>query len=379
MTPEWLTEVLYTDRPGVAVTSFSLSENDDGTSNRRRIFLEYNEQGRALGLPPSIFAKASQHLIHRISYALNQSINREGDFYDFVRPRLDVEVIEALFSNYDMESGNSINLFEDVQGQVTFMSEDTDISFSRAQDMTRLLANMHATFSDPDAFKILEGRFVRWPDMWDMLRASEFETYCDKGFLAAQDLIPSRLFKRAAEVWPRTLDSVEMHHQLPATFCHGDTQLGNWYITSDDRVGLTDWGGTNLGHWSRDLAYGFGTWLTPENRRAWERDLLIGYLDRLRERGVASVPSLDDAFLWYRQQMLSALAYWTVQVTPSPNIPESTSANHRIACFLGRLATAVDDLESLDSFIPEVADGGQGRVSSSAPDVGDLRHARSAS
>jgi hypothetical protein len=66
VTPTWLTNVLCAGTPGAEVLAFSLDPPDDGSSNRRRIAVEYNDAGRAASLPTALFAKASQELSNRI-------------------------------------------------------------------------------------------------------------------------------------------------------------------------------------------------------------------------------------------------------------------------------------------------------------------------
>ena len=53
VTDEWLTDVLCTQVRDARVIGHSFDKRDDGSSNRRRIFLEYNDAGKAAGFPPS--------------------------------------------------------------------------------------------------------------------------------------------------------------------------------------------------------------------------------------------------------------------------------------------------------------------------------------
>ena len=56
ITPEWLTAVLCKNTPGAHVRSFALGPRDEGTTSRRRIVnIEYDDAGRAAGLPSSVF------------------------------------------------------------------------------------------------------------------------------------------------------------------------------------------------------------------------------------------------------------------------------------------------------------------------------------
>lgn len=66
ITPEWLTAVLCKGTPGAEVVSHALAFSSDGTSNRQRILLTYNEAGRAADLPPTIFCKGAMSLANRL-------------------------------------------------------------------------------------------------------------------------------------------------------------------------------------------------------------------------------------------------------------------------------------------------------------------------
>jgi hypothetical protein len=350
ITPEWLTAVLCGKHPGAEVRAFHLGPPDSGTSGRRRIYLEYNEAGIAAGLPASVFGKSSQELIHRISYRLNASTRAESNFYNVVRPALAIETPRSYHAKFDVDSCNSIVLLEDIGDWATFCDEHTIIDRDDAVSMVTTLADLHRPFSGPAELSGITPHFDTWQTRWGQLvRVNEMEQYTNQGFRAAEPAIPGRLFARFPEVWPRTMDSVRRHDDLPHTFNHGDTHLANWYRTNEGRMGLSDWQGAAIGHWSRDVVYAIATALTTDDRRAWERDLLSVYLDRSRENGAPTI-STEEAWLWYRQQSLSALAYWTVTYTPSPGMPEDMQPKDRTLVFIRRLAHAVDDLEALDSF-----------------------------
>ena len=110
-------------------------------------------------------------------------------------------------------------------------------------------------------------------------------------------------------------------------------------------MGLADWGVACRGHWSRDLAYTIGTALTPEDRRAWEKELVARYLDGLAAAGAPSIP-FDEAMRLYRGQYLSSLAFWTVTLTPGPGAPDMQPRDITLE-FIRRLSHAIDDLDAL--------------------------------
>src|SRR5262245_56568596 len=74
ITPQWLTAVLGRGIPGAVVESHELGPRDDGTSNRRRIELRWNDAGRAAGLPATVFCKGTQSLESRYILGMNEGV-----------------------------------------------------------------------------------------------------------------------------------------------------------------------------------------------------------------------------------------------------------------------------------------------------------------
>jgi hypothetical protein len=83
--------------------------------------------------------------------------------------------------------------------------------------------------------------------------------------------------------------------------------------------------------------------LDPIDRRANERDLLAGYLDRLRRRGVEATPSFDEAWHLYRCSPPWGFPMWRIT-------PEVMYAEEAVLVVMDRFAAAIKDLESLDAF-----------------------------
>jgi aminoglycoside phosphotransferase (APT) family kinase protein len=164
----------------------------------------------------------------------------------------------------------------------------------------------------------------------------------------SEPLMPERLFRRRAEIWPATEASVARHEQLPHCLIHCDVHLKNWFVTKDNEMGLSDWQIVSAGHWSRDVVYTMTTALTIEDRRRWEKDLIRFYLDEMESMGVPRI-SEDDAWLNLRQQLMTALAFWTITLRPAEGMPDMQPerTTHE---FLRRLYAAIDDHNALDSF-----------------------------
>lgn len=351
ITSEWLTRVLCSGVAGAEVVGHDLDVADDATSNRRRIFIRYNQAGQAAGLPASVFCKASQSLECRYVLGLTDSARSEIYFYQNLRPLLDIEAPTGLFGNIDTVSMNSILMLRDLGGKVEFCKHDTPITFERAASQVRLLARVHGRFfQGSDVSNAVMGLRTFGQFFQDFLDALDWANSCRNGFLETErrSMIPARLVGRSAEVWEKTLEAAEKHSKLPVTLIHNDVHLRNWYIAEGNSMGLGDWQGCKRGHWSRDLAYVMATSLTIENRRNWEKDLIGIYLDEFGKAG-GEVVSFDEAFLFYRQQLFNALMMWTGTLTPSDSSPDMQPPEASLE-FIRRITHAIDDHDALKSF-----------------------------
>jgi hypothetical protein len=348
ITPEWLTAIVCRDTPGAMVTDRRLGGDDDGTSNRRRIYIEYNEAGIMAGLPSSVFCKASMSLSSRLTLGVLGCTHAEHTFYTMVRPKLNIEAPVPVWANYDPETLASILMLEDLGESIEFCDQHTPITRERAESMVKVLASVHGHFYQSPKLGQADLPFTLWTDWFSRLQAVGMEEYTGKGFVAAEHVIPPRLFARKDEIWGATLASVEQHFHLPHTLLHSDTHMRNWYVAGGDAMGLADWQSVCIGNWGRDYAYAMSCALTVENRRAWERDLLALYLESLREAGGPAI-AFDDAWRIYRQQLFSALAFWTVTLTPPPVMPDMQPRDVTLA-FIERFAAAIDDLDALEAF-----------------------------
>lgn len=349
ITAEWLTAVVRLRHPGATVTGFRLGERDSGTTNRRRIHLEYAGDDAARGYPASFFCKAAQDLPNRITMSAGSAMG-ETQFYREIRPILDVEAPVAYFSACDPESYRAIIVMADIAGSAEFCAYRTPVSRARAESQVALLARLHGAFYDGRGDRALLRGMDSFPDRFHRIdRFHGLADACGRGLIAAAEVMPRSLIARADAVWPLTLQAIDRLNAAPQTLTHGDVHLGNWYVLPGDNMGLADFQNLTTSHWSRDLAYTLATGLTIDDRRAWERDLIALYLDRMRESG-GCAESFADAWRGYRRQMLSVLAWWTVTLTPAPTMAQDMQSRETTLCFLERIGQAIEDLETLDSF-----------------------------
>jgi hypothetical protein len=349
ITPEWLTDVLCRSHKGVRVTDFKLGEMDDGTSNRCKIEVNYNT-GDAGGLPRKLFCKAAHNLANRVVVAGIGCSDSESNFYTHIRPTLDIEAPVCYFAKVDPQTFNAMIVLKDLSDDVAgFCDHRTPVNKVEAESQLRLLARLHGKcYSEPALQAATREHFITWHEFFDKTCLFGMEQASEAGFRMLGDIVPHGLYSRMKENWPATLKSIAFHDSAPSTLAHHDVHLKNWYRASNGNFGLSDWQCTVRAHWSRDVAYAMPCSLAVEDRRKWERELLEYYLDQLAQEGGPRV-DFADAWLWYRQQMVTALTWWTITINPAPDMPPMQPLDTTRE-FLKRIGTAMDDLGTFDAF-----------------------------
>lgn len=350
LTVAWMTEALCSKVQGAEVVSLTLGPPDNGSSNRRRVVVEYNQAGKDHGLPDKLFCKASHDLANRMVLGVSGGAQGEVNFYNLFRPHVEMEVPVSYFAAVDPVSCNSLIILGDITDSVeSFCDDKTPMSRERAESQLRLLARLHASGYAKDELKGFLGEMLTWEQFFGRSCDFGLETGIRKAFGEAESILPASINALGEDgMWNLMLKSVALHADLPRTITHGDVHLKNWYVAGNGEMGLSDWQCSNAGHWSRDVAYTIVTALDIEDRRKWDRDLLAYYLDELARHGGPRV-TMDEAWLHYRQQLWSALSWWLVTLCPPEGIPDMQPRDTTVA-FLKRIGTAMGDADSATAF-----------------------------
>ena len=350
ITDEWLTAVVCRNAPGAAVTAHQVVDRSDGSSNRARIRLTYNDAGHKAGLPPTVFCKGVVTKKNRVLQAVCGGAKGEPDIFNLVRNVVNIETPVHLHAAYDPRSYAYIIVMQDMGGISDFCNEKSVISRAQAEKICNTLAKLHARYYESPDLGTLRLPFKTWPEFWaDAVDGNPgWEEACDSAVDAAVDVIPPGVYKRRSEIWAKTQLSVARHNVLPKTLVHCDVHLGNWYKAGNGDMGVTDWQAASIGHWSRDFIYAISTTLAIEDRRAWFDDLLNLYLAKMVEYGAPKI-NRDDALLNIRQQLMTTLAFWTITLRPAPNMPPMQPESISYA-LIKRITAAMDDMDALDAF-----------------------------
>ena len=158
---------------------------------------------------------------------------------------------------------------------------------------------------------------------------------------AAPDLFTrehAELCRLAIAKWDALMDA---WYRGPLTLIHGDSHLANCFeypTPEGPRVGLIDFQGLQWCKGMRDVQYHLVNSLEPEVLAASEEDLVDGYLDELRRRGI----SLDDS---EAREQYRAFSFQTLMVAVvSLGLGSLTEREETVRTILRRSIAAVDRL-----------------------------------
>jgi hypothetical protein len=354
MTPEWLTHALCREHPEARVVDFEVGAGSDGTSARRALAVAYNEAGRQAGLPTALYTKSSPTLATRIFCGLNRLATIETEFYLRVRPELDIETPHAYHGVYDEPSGRALLIMEDIavtRGATFGDPTVTHVDRANAERMVTVMAGYHGPlWEDPR----LDTEFFWLRRSEDFQRRLNdmmgFRRMFHNGLKRSRGIMPAAVVARENEMWGALEASLTLRARAPQTLLHQDVHARNWYFNGDGHIGIYDWQANAKGLWAVDVAYALSCGLEPEDRRAWERDLLGLYLDRLAAFG-GKPPTFEEAWLAYRQQMVHGLGFWLATIGVTALQPQLQPRDVCVAN-IERMSQALVDLDTLDALTP---------------------------
>jgi Ser/Thr protein kinase RdoA (MazF antagonist) len=328
ITPAVLSKVM-----GTTVRSIRVLGSDAGTSSRARLVLTGS------GVPESVFVKlAAKTAATRLMGELGRLGHTEVRFYSQLAPQL-IGVPTAYGAAFDTWTGRYLLVLEELPAaSCEFPDTLHPLSTDQASLIVELLANLHATFWDRlprDGRGPLGWLYTPSGDVTSLLTGSLMNTSIKR--LAERTSIPVEKGRFIADNYRAVAALIDTP---PHTVMHGDAHPGNMYFYGG-KAGLLDWQAVRRGHPSRELAYTLITSLTPEDRRATQRDLLDDYR---RALATAGGPDLDRDELWLRYRQGALYAY----VAPLITAGMGGMQVEAIAMEgLRRGVAALDDLETI--------------------------------
>ncbi|MEV0248952.1 phosphotransferase [Nocardia sp. NPDC050712] len=346
---QWLTRILAAEYPGAEVESFDIVDASGGTTSRWTATLRYNEAGRQAQLPEHLFAKTTLTFTQRLTQYLAHALPGEPGFFQHLRPELEIEAPRGYFGAADTRTGRSLTLLEDISvtKQARFCTPMDPITQAQMQGLLANMAVWHGHYWESpelarrDWLKTPGAHFSNFDRLLGMRKRATV------GLRRAPEIVPDTLPPVQDKLYDACAQSLLIAEQGAQTLLHGDPHIGNAYVCQDGAMGFTDWQLILRGSWAFDVAYTITSGLAVADRRAWERDLLAFYLDRLHAAGGPALP-FEQAWLAYRQQCLYPYFAWMITIGRSALMPEFQPADVCRA-IVHRTATAIMDLDALQA------------------------------
>jgi hypothetical protein len=345
---QWLNALLCKDIPGAAIVEVRVAGGSDGTNTRRALSVRYNEAGTGANLPTELFVKSATALRTRMMNTLTTRGESEVQFYNTLARDLPIEIPRPIYAGFHRPSGRMVIVFPNMVTEgTTFLDPTHHITQEQAEGMIDLLARYQsATWNSPNLRASRSFPTTLQYQKIINVKALPFEERAAVGLERAASVLPEDIRRIGRKrLWRLHMASIERLENRAHVLTHYDMHIGNWYVTKDGRMGLTDWS-MRFGHWSSDLTYMLLSALSIEDRRRWERDLLRRYRDQLRVGGVSDLPSEEEIWNEYRRQTFHPLYFWLTTIGAGalqPNMqPDSISLAN-----LQRMGQAIIDLDSI--------------------------------
>lgn len=289
---------------GASVRSVRILSADAGTSSRARLVLTGTD------VPESVFVKiGAKSAATRLMGELGRLGHTEVRFYRELAPQVN-GVPYCYGAAFDGWTGRYLLVLEDLPAEsCEFTDTLHPISTDQAALIVDLLADLHATFWNRlprDGRGPLGWLHTPSGDVTALLTGSLMHASLQR--LAGRTDIPVERGRFVADNYRALAALIDTP---PHTVMHGDAHPGNMYFHGG-KAGLLDWQAVRRGHPARELAYTLITSLTPEDRRAAQRELLDDY-----RRGLAAAggPGLDRDELWLRYRQGALYAYVAPLIT----------------------------------------------------------------
>ena len=289
---------------GTTVRSVRVLSRDAGTSSRGRLVLT------GKNVPESVFVKvAAKTAATRLMGELGRLGHTEVRFYRQLAPQV-IGVPYCYGAAFDPWTGRYLLVLEDLPAEsCEFPDTLHPLSTDQASLIIELLAELHATFwgrLPRDGRGPLGWLYTPSSDVTSLLTGSLMHTSIKR--LAERTTIRVEKGSFIADNYRAVAALIDTP---PHTVMHGDAHPGNMYFHGG-KAGLLDWQAVRRGHPTRELAYTLITSLTPQDRRASQRDLLDDYRRALLAAGG---PQLDRDDLWLRFRQGALYAYVAPLIT----------------------------------------------------------------
>jgi hypothetical protein len=350
VTPDVLTSLLRRHDPEVAVTAVRLGHTWQGTTSHLHLDVDYADPHTRL--PKRLFAKTQLRTVHDLPEAFDESLSEGGGgtvlyddetrFYRDLRPDLDVETMTTYFADHLEGPSQFLILGEDITLRGAEVPDAVaGLSVEQVDALLATLSRVHAPFWGSP--RLADGGDLSWLE--DPVTGRFAEFLRANGFAIIRALIDAPYKTALLAAAGTDMNGMEaafwtLQERVargPITLLHGDPHPRNTYVLPGGTIGVLDWQLVRRGSWSHDVGYALIAALSPELRRAHERELLDSYRGRLLDARVTSVPDREAMWTAYRESPAWGFCMWAIA-------PDQMYSVEVVGAVLGRFAEAYSDL-----------------------------------
>lgn len=318
LTADWLSRTMQNKYPGVATQKLEIVQLFDSHTTKLRIAVDWNDAGKAAGLPNNLCVKANwSGQFHNVDiHAL------EARFYHFLTHKLTVPTATCYYADWDDDgTAQGFIVLEDLVDRGGKFGHSTqhagvDGVASSLDDLARLhgglwdspliskenapwLPTSMDTPVDYDQVRIM------WHWIGENLKEDNFRAIAPRHYLD-----DPRRVERAYD----KLVAFERAFEAPYCVLLGDCHQGNTYILPNGERLWLDWQLGRRGRPWRDLTYFMVGSLTIEERRQNQRDLIAHYRDKLVATGARNVIGVDEIFEQYSRWVMYGIQAWVANM-----------------------------------------------------------------
>ncbi|QIL73996.1 phosphotransferase (plasmid) [Diaphorobacter sp. HDW4B] len=337
ITADWLSQALSTRTPGTRVTDVQITRVIPGTTTKILLRASYADGVKADGPPQALCVKGG--FDDALRPLVGDAYIAEANFFNYVAPQLNAPLPRCWYAGADVQRLQGIVILDDLSAVgVTFGEPTRAWTPDQVAAGLELQARWHAqTWGEtPERFPWLHvGSWVRNPAKQLLGEGNWNRAFSDSALVQK---IPTALQNRErVENAFQTMWRDDDAFGIPC-LNHCDPHIGNTYFNVDGKPGFLDWQSASLAPAMDDVSYFLAGALTPEDRRAHERQLLGHYVDALGSH-LGSKVDFDAMWLDYRRHLMHGFI-WSV-------VPADMQQPENSAAMIERYVAAIEDLDTL--------------------------------
>ncbi|KAL2151060.1 hypothetical protein VTH82DRAFT_6158 [Thermothelomyces myriococcoides] len=346
VTPAWFTKIL-----GRPVATAELVNPIHGTASKLLYKLTYEDSRDAESLPTHVCVKGgfNPELV-KLHPSLNAVYRREAEFFYYIAPLVSMRLPPVWYAGSDTVTGQGIVVLDDLVARgCTFGDPLEPWPVERVRAGVEELAKLHAKTwgaKQADYPWLKQSPSLREVILSLMSEAAWPLRFADEAVrppVTEEMLDRERMIRAFKTLWETT-------NQDHLCIVHGDSHIGNTFITAAGEPGFLDWQGLHLNSFLHDVTYFVAGSLAIEDRRASEVELFEHYLFTLHQAGG---PKLDREAVWddYRKHHFHGFAWALTPPMMQPKDKVDAMTARHVAAIVDH--KSLELLESLPGYVKE--------------------------